>query len=198
MRCRSDRNDALSVRSWVGPGLPPRRHRPPGDEPTRSPGGHRRHGCRRGPDWLGGAGQHRRGAEEPAVGPLPRSTGRAGAAGAAGQPSGVGAVGVRRGRIARRPPEQLTAAGDEPMTDPDQVRLLFGPYRPPLLKRGDRAFCLVRDGDVVITSWSYSRIPWPRCRAAGTRGGGTGLVIDEELARPVLHESAPADCYWWG
>src|SRR5262249_55670886 len=109
-----------------------------------------------------------------------------------------GAVGVRRGRIARRPPEQLTAAGDEPMTDPDQVRLLFGPYRPPLLKRGDRAFCLVRDGDVVITSWSYSRIPWPRCRAAGTRGGGTGLVIDEERARPVLHESAPADCYWWG
>src|SRR5262245_45181901 len=84
------------------------------------------------------------------------------------------------------------------MTDPDQVKLLFGPYPPPLVRRGDRAFCLFRDCDVIVTGWSYGRIPWPRCRAEGTRGGGSGLLVDEELARAVRHESAAAVCFWWG
>jgi hypothetical protein len=30
------------------------------------------------------------------------------------------------------------------MTDADKVQLLFGPYRPPKLHKGDRAFCLLR------------------------------------------------------
>ena len=84
------------------------------------------------------------------------------------------------------------------MTDRDRVRLLFGPYRPPALRRGDRATCLLRDSDVVITGWSDGRISWPRCRALGTRGGGSGLLLDEELARAVRHESAAAVMHWWG
>jgi hypothetical protein len=32
---------------------------------------------------------------------------------------------------------------------PDKVRLLFGPYEPPPLRKGDRASCLYRDADVV-------------------------------------------------
>jgi hypothetical protein len=32
------------------------------------------------------------------------------------------------------------------------------------VKRGDRAFCLFRNGDVIVTGRSYARIPWPRCR----------------------------------
>ena|SRR6516165_1896048 len=51
-----------------------------------------------------------------------------------------------------------------PRTIPDNVKLLFGPYHPPALRRGDRATCLVRDYDVVVTSWTDSRISWPRCR----------------------------------
>src|SRR5262249_40379222 len=91
-----------------------------------------------------------------------------------------------------------TAAEGLLMTDPDQIRLLFGPYRPPLVRRGDRTHRLCRHGDVIVTSWSYGRIPWPRCQAEGTHGGGSGLLVDEELARAVRHESAAAVCFWWG
>jgi hypothetical protein len=80
---------------------------------------------------------------------------------------------------------------------PDKVQLLFGPYEPPPLRKGDRAVCLYRDTDVVVTGWSAGRIPWPRCRALGVRGG-SGLLVDEELARPVRSESAAAIMYWWG
>jgi hypothetical protein len=33
----------------------------------------------------------------------------------------------------------------------DRVRLLHGPYQPPPLRFGDRATCLFRDCDVVVT-----------------------------------------------
>jgi hypothetical protein len=85
------------------------------------------------------------------------------------------------------------------VTDRDRGKLLFGPYQAPALRRGDRAFCLLRDCDVVVTSWSAGRIPWPRCRPVdGYRGGGWGLLLDDELARAVRHESAAAVMYWWG
>jgi hypothetical protein len=81
---------------------------------------------------------------------------------------------------------------------PDKVRLLFGPYRPPRLKRGRRATCLYRDADVVITGMSDGRIPWPRCCSLAGGGGGSGLLVDEELARAVRGESAAAVMYWFG
>jgi hypothetical protein len=78
------------------------------------------------------------------------------------------------------------------MNDADRVKLLFGPCHAPPLKRGDRAFCLFRDCDVVLTSWTDAPISWPRCRALDRPLGGSGLLVDEELARVVRHESAPA------
>jgi hypothetical protein len=84
------------------------------------------------------------------------------------------------------------------MEDTDRHRLLFGPYRPLPLARGSRAFCLLRDCPVIITSWTDAPIPWPRCRALDGPGGGSGILLDEELARAVRHESAAAMCYWWG
>jgi hypothetical protein len=83
------------------------------------------------------------------------------------------------------------------MTDHDRVRLLFGPYQAPALKRGDKATCLFRDCTVVVTSWTSARIPWPRCHAIDS-AGGSGLLVDEELARAVRNESAEAVKYWWG
>jgi hypothetical protein len=75
--------------------------------------------------------------------------------------------------------------------------LLFGPYKAPALQKGDRAFCLARDCDVVITSWTYALMRWLRCRALETHGGGSGLLVNEELARAVQHESALAIKFWW-
>jgi hypothetical protein len=80
----------------------------------------------------------------------------------------------------------------------DRVQLLFGPYKAPALRRGGRAFCLLRDCTVVVTSWTDARVPWPRCRALDGPGRGSGLLLDEELARAVRHESAAAVMYWWG
>ena len=57
------------------------------------------------------------------------------------------------------------------MTDRDRVRLLFGPYRPPALRRGDRATCLYRGTDVVICGTSNGRICWPRYRPWGSAPG---------------------------
>jgi hypothetical protein len=78
------------------------------------------------------------------------------------------------------------------VNDADRVKLLFGPYKAPPLRRGDRSFCLLRDCDVVITSWTDARIPWPRCRGLDGTAGGSGLLLNEELARAARHESADA------
>jgi hypothetical protein len=69
----------------------------------------------------------------------------------------------------------------------DSHQLHHSPYTPPALRGGDRATCLYRDDDVVITSWSDGRISWPRCRRIGARGG-SGLLVDEELARAIRLE----------
>jgi hypothetical protein len=51
---------------------------------------------------------------------------------------------------------------------------------------------------VVVTSWTDAPIPWPRCRAAGTHGGGSGLLLAGDLVKAVRQESAAAVCHWWG
>jgi hypothetical protein len=82
------------------------------------------------------------------------------------------------------------------MIDDGKTALLFGPYHAPALQVGDRTHCLYRDADVIITSWTDAPIPWPRCRGLGVRGG-SGLLVNEELARAVRCESSLAIQRWW-
>ncbi|HZY89153.1 MAG TPA: hypothetical protein VFE78_30300, partial [Gemmataceae bacterium] len=72
----------------------------------------------------------------------------------------------------------------------DRAKLLFGPYASPRLRRGDRAACLYKDCDVVVTGWTDARTPWPRCRPLDVPKSRPSLLVDEELARAIRHESA--------
>jgi hypothetical protein len=79
----------------------------------------------------------------------------------------------------------------------DRTKLLFGPYKPPRLRVGDRATCLLHDCTVVITSITDAPIPWPRCRALGPGRGGSGLWLGGALEEAVRRESAAAVRFWW-
>jgi hypothetical protein len=84
------------------------------------------------------------------------------------------------------------------MEDRERTKLLFGPYRPPRLRKGDRAACLFKDCDVVVTGWTDARISWPRCRPLDVPRSHPSLLVDDELARAIQHESAAALTHWWG
>jgi len=80
----------------------------------------------------------------------------------------------------------------------DRFQLLFGPYAFPALCRGDRATCSFLDTTVTITGWTGARIAWPLCRPVDNGRGRPTILLDEELARAVRHESATAIGHWWG
>src|ERR1700722_5243565 len=79
----------------------------------------------------------------------------------------------------------------------DRVRLLHGPYQAPRLHAGDRATCLVKDRDVVVTGWTDAPISWPRALPVGEKGHPS-LLGDEEPPPAVRLESAAAVMHWWG
>ena len=73
------------------------------------------------------------------------------------------------------------------MRKPDRLKLLFGTYKAPPLKRGTRADCLYRDTEIVVIWRRDARITRPVCKRTRGRGHGIGILVNEELARAVRH-----------
>jgi hypothetical protein len=50
---------------------------------------------------------------------------------------------------------------------------------------------------VIVHGWTDARISWPTCRNAEGKGR-PGILVEEELARAIRHESALALMHWGG
>src|SRR5262249_22369032 len=92
---------------------------------------------------------------------------------------------IRRPRFSLAPP--AAARSHDRMPHPrDKVRLLFGPYTPPPLRRGDRTTCLYRGTDVVVRGASRIRSRW--AGAAAERGELPSRAIDATRSPSVLYK----------
>jgi hypothetical protein len=83
------------------------------------------------------------------------------------------------------------------MNDLDRFKLLFGPYRTPRFRYGERVLCDVR-GLVAVCGLSDASIPWLVCRGIGKSSGRTSLVVFDDLAIAIRRESAQAVAHHWG
>ena len=80
------------------------------------------------------------------------------------------------------------------MRQSDRVKLHFGPYRAPYVKRGRRIMCALR-GELVVQGMTDARIPWPIGRGGRIRS----IVLCGDLETAVARESFQAIRYAiWG
>jgi hypothetical protein len=91
-------------------------------------------------------------------------------------------------KVPRRKPAHL-------LREEERCRLLFGPYEPPLVKRG----FLVDEvrGQVPFDCFTNALIPWPKAKRRG-RGGSGGIILCGDLLRALAHESLSAISHYWG
>jgi hypothetical protein len=81
------------------------------------------------------------------------------------------------------------------LRDDDRYQLLFGPYEPPLVKRGFLVDAV--RGKVPFGTFSNALIPWPKAKKRG-KGGSGGFVLCGDLLRALAQESGPAISHYWG
>jgi hypothetical protein len=80
------------------------------------------------------------------------------------------------------------------MKDSERYKLLHGPYAVPRVQKGDEMLDVVRGEYVRVGGYTAAPISWPRLR----KNGRASLIVTEELARAVRHESEIAISHHWG
>lgn len=81
------------------------------------------------------------------------------------------------------------------LRDEERYRLLYGPYEPPLVKRGFLVDAV--RGKVRFGTFTNALIPWPKSKRRGKSGSG-GIVLCGDLLRALEKESIPAISHHWG
>ena len=80
--------------------------------------------------------------------------------------------------------------------EPSTFQFRHGPYHPPALRAGDRAFCEYRGRDVLVTDFG-GPANWPRGRPE-RQAGRSAPIVTEELARAIGRERPRVICAWLG
>jgi len=83
------------------------------------------------------------------------------------------------------------------MTNDDHFRLLFGPYKTPVFRYGDGAFCELH-GDIILCGLTDAPIPWPTGKKRQKGSRARAIVLCGALVEAVRRESAQAVAHWWG
>jgi hypothetical protein len=81
------------------------------------------------------------------------------------------------------------------LEDDERCLLLYGPYEPPLVKRGFLVDAV--RGKVKFSYFTNAPIPWPKFKRQ-TKGGSGGFVLCGDLVRALTDEAASAIAYYWG
>jgi hypothetical protein len=95
----------------------------------------------------------------------------------------------------KRPAKRKRPAQPVYLKDEERYRLLFGPYEPPLVKRGFLVDAVL--GKVPFGTFTNALIPWPKFKKRG-KGGSGRIVLCGGLLRALEKESIPAIRHHWG
>jgi hypothetical protein len=80
------------------------------------------------------------------------------------------------------------------MLDSERYRLLYGPYKPPKCRLGEKLFCEYRDREVRVKRITDAPIQWPAAR----RSYRQAPIVCGDLVRAIRTESEIAVAYHWG
>ena len=76
----------------------------------------------------------------------------------------------------------------------DSVKLIGGPYLPPVCRIGDKLDCEVAGETFVVGGMSSGKIQWPRRKKSGSHA----LIVCGDLITALRIESTKAICHHWG
>jgi hypothetical protein len=84
--------------------------------------------------------------------------------------------------------------GSSPMIDSERFKLLYGPYKMPICKLGEKLLCEYRDKELSVKGITDGLIQWP----SAFRGKVLSPIVCGDLVRAIRTESEMAVAHHWG